>query len=175
MAVAPMMALSQDARALLERLRSEPRRLIVPWLLPSRNELDDLLKRNPLEYMRWKSSTGGAVAALARRYALPPIGKGEKVLVATLWREEARRRDPDNIVSGGRKVLLDALGPGRKGERGWRGAGLLHCDGWHCVAGFVDVFAVGEPGIEVVVAPVQLELPLSREAREVRIDMRGAG
>ena len=171
--------ISPEVRALFARLHDEPRRIVFPGLLPSRNELDaaqrktirvDGYPRNL--YVHLKRLHQNTLQLWAQRYRFEPA-RG-KVIVACNWREETRHRDPDNIISGGRKLLLDAIGPGRKGEKGWTGAGLMHCDGWHCIAGFVDVvtLAPDAPGVEVVVAEVQLELPLSRAVRDVVVDAR---
>jgi hypothetical protein len=169
--------IGHEARALLAKLANEPRKLVIPWTLPGRNELDNAQKtyvRPGLTlYAATKARESANLRQWAKRYPFdPPVGK---VLIACTWRERTKHRDPDNIISGGRKFILDALGRGRKGPRGWEGAGLLHCDGWHCIAGFVDVvvLAPDAPGVEVVVAPIQLSLPLSPAAREAVVDLRG--
>jgi len=60
----------------------------------------------------------------------------------------ARRGDPSNIRAGAEKVILDALAKGRAGPRGWTGAGIVHCDGFHCYRGLAgEAWRVrGEPG-----------------------------
>lgn len=167
--------ISAAVRALLESLKHEPRQIAFAGTLPDRNELDNLLKASPAAYTAEKLRHQSNLIAMARRFARtwPPAPPG-RVLIACEWREANARRDPDNIISGGRKLLLDALGPGRRrGDRGWQGAGLIHCDGRHCIAGFVDVI-VSRPdiaGVAVIVAPVQLELPIG--ARETVVDLRG--
>lgn len=163
--------ISTEARALLTKLRDEPRRLRIPWRLPGRNELDSLSRLSPHRYNSTKKREQDSIALAAQSAKLQPaVGP---LIVGCIWYETDRRRDPDNIVSGGRKLLLDALGPGRKGRCGWHGAQIMHCDGWHCVSMLVDVFEVRKnPGVEVVIAEVQLTLPLL-ERRNVAIDLRG--
>lgn len=161
--------ISAEARALLAKLADEPRRLRIPWRLPARNELDALSRSSPHAYNVRKKREQNDLALCAQSARLTPaVGS---LIIACIWYEADRRRDPDNIVSGGRKLLLDALGPGRKGPAGWHGAKVIHCDGWHCVSMLADVFEIGKPGVEVVIAEVQLQLPLV-ERRDVAIDLR---
>lgn len=49
------------------------------------------------------------------------------------WVERNRKRDPDNVAAGGRKLILDALVK----------AGSLPGDGWDYVKGWHDSFSVG--------------------------------
>jgi hypothetical protein len=160
--------LTAEIRAALERLSSERRRVHVPFLLPDRNELDAArgnswsttrgYRQN--EYNILKKKTQNDLAAVFQAARLPPVYG--RVIVACRWLEADKRRDPDNIASGAKKILMDALGPGRAGARGWYGARVLHCDGWHCIAGYLDVFDVapqGGVGVDVVIAPLQLEIP----------------
>ena len=125
--------------------------------------------RRPTATTAPRNANRTAIALLAQAAHLTPAHG--PLIVGCKWTEADRRRDPDNIVSGGRKLILDAIGPGRRGGRGWHGAGVIHCDGWHCIALLVDVFEIGKPGVEVVIAEVQLTLPLL-ERREVAIDLR---
>src|SRR6185437_9648619 len=172
--------IEREARALLERRQTEPRRIRLPFGLPGRNELDAAGRAVRRVDGRWfsgydvlKRKAHEDVILCANRCPAPPA-RGP-VWVVTRWRERDRRRDPDNIVSGGRKLILDALGPGRRGLRGWKGAGLLHCDGWHCVAAFVDVFEIGEPAVEVILPEVQLSLFAVLPAAETvpgRVELR---
>lgn len=174
--------ISAELRALFERLRHAERRMFFPGTLPDRNALDEAQRRTVTtawgarvpEYYAVKAHHQSNLVLLGRRYRFEQ--PRSKVLVACNWKEPDRRRDPDNIVGGGRKLLLDALKPPKAGKRTSNGLGLLHCDGWHCIAGFVDIVTldVEAPGVEVTLAEVQLELPLSRSAREVRVDLREA-
>ncbi len=62
-----------------------------------------------------------------------------------VWYEKDRRRDPDNLAAGGRKLVLDGLVK----------AGVLQGDGWRHVQGWEDEFRVtqrpGRPGVLVVI------------------------
>jgi hypothetical protein len=49
-----------------------------------------------------------------------------------LWVEPTRRRDPDNVAAGGRKLLLDAL----------VASGVLPADNWRAIRGWTDQFLV---------------------------------
>ena len=179
--------MTAEVRALFERLKHEPRRVFFPLVLPDRNTLDAARREfianaragqrfRISAYERTKQELGSALAGYARRARLDPVAPGVKALVASIWYEPNNRRDPDNVISGGRKLILDALGPGRDGSRGWPGAGVLRGDGRRDIAAFFDIFRTDpdEPGVEVTIAPVQLELPLSRAAREVVVDLRAA-
>lgn len=172
--------ISAAVRALFDRLQNEPRRIVFPMRLPSLNELNEAQHRfvrterggQELLYARIKRELGSSLCAIARRAHLEPV-RDSKVIIATNWRETDRRRDLDNIVSGGRKLVLDALTKGRAGPRGWPGAGILETDGWRCIAGFVDICTLSaDAGVEVVIAPVQLSLSLSPAVREAREDLR---
>lgn len=63
------------------------------------------------------------------------------VYIRFRWVEPDKRRDRDNISSFGRKVILDAL----------VSCQTIRDDGWECVTGFSDRFAVSKtkPHIEV--------------------------
>lgn len=104
-------------------------------------------------YDEIKAREQGNVCALAlsqkRRWFGLDFRPG--LFIACNWREPDKKRDPDNIVGGGKKILLDGLALGRVGARGWNGAGVIHCDGQHCIAGFLDVVTVdrANPGVAV--------------------------
>jgi len=61
------------------------------------------------------------------------------------WIEKDRRRDPDNLAAGGRKLVLD----------GFVHAGILENDGWKHVQGWTDEFQVAKdtrrPGVLVII------------------------
>jgi len=59
------------------------------------------------------------------------------------WRERNRRRNPDNVAAGGRKLILDGLVV----------AGVLDNDGWREIAGWRDLFTVDakNPGVTVII------------------------
>lgn len=113
--------------------------------LPGLNELIDAAKRGRTaggvrhdRYTRLKRRWTAAVAAVARAAGLQPV---ERAWLRFVWREPDRRRDPDNVAAGGRKLVLDGL----------VAAGVLPGDGWRAVAGWKDEFVVdaARPGVTV--------------------------
>jgi hypothetical protein len=136
------------------------RRLWLPFLLPSFNDLEAArgawhevragLRVNA--YNQIKRDAQNQCVAFFNRHRPEVAGP---VVIAIRWVESNLKRDRDGIASGGRKIIHDALARGRGGARGWAGAGIIHCDGAHCVAGQVDVFTVGRPsGVEVLLYEV---------------------
>lgn len=151
--------------ALADVLRAEPaRRLWLPFLLPSFNDLE--AARGAIVPVRGKpGAMWNGYNALKRRHQndvmlfanhLPPVVDARVVIVCT-WVEKTNKRDRDGIASGGRKIIHDAISRGRSGSRGWSGAGVIHCDGAHCVAGQVDLFGVDvcRPGVDVALYEVR--------------------
>lgn len=136
------------------------RRLWLPFLLPSFNDLEHARGRirNGARGRKWngyaqiKARHQSAVVMLADAVAVPLV----VLLDPATDDQHARpvdRRQP--VASGGRKILHDALARGRGGVRGWAGAGVIHCDGAHCVAGQVDLYDVElAPGVEVLLYEV---------------------
>lgn len=109
--------------------------LWVSGPLPGMNELVAAAKgaggRGYL-YAVMKREWTDAVCMLAKAARLP---KFTCVLMHFQWREKGRRRDPDNIAAGGRKLVLDGLVK----------AGVLPGDGWKHVASWTDSF-ITPPG-----------------------------
>jgi hypothetical protein len=141
------------------------RRLWLPFLLPSFNDLE--AARGVTRQVRPGAMMNGyhalkrrhqqtCVAFFNRCRPLVPPPEGSRVFIAYRWVEPDRKRDPHGVAHGGAKIIDDALARGRGGPRGWPGAGIIHCDGWHCVAGSVNTFAVDakNPGIEVLLYEV---------------------
>lgn len=123
-------------------------RLFVPGPLPGLNELIAAAKRRgpncwngyAVLKRRWGETLAAAMAA-----ARPP--RVSRAWLGFRWVEATRRRDPDNLAAGGRKLLLDALVR----------AGILPNDGWRGVVGWTDRFAVDprRPGVELVLVGVR--------------------
>ncbi len=113
--------------------------LIIPCELPALNEVIDKSKRHWSQYAKQKKQWTRFVALLAR-LNLKPVE--EQVSLSITWVCKDRRRDPDNIVAGGRKIILDGLVE----------AGILSNDGWSQIRGFVDNFDVDNhrPRVEIV-------------------------
>ena len=99
----------------------------VPGRLPGLNEL---LREKANVHGRWngyneiKCQWYGQIQLLARAKQVDRQGPG---FATFLFVEPNAKRDPDNIVAGGVKLLLDSL----------VGSGVLLGDGWTHVLGFV--------------------------------------
>lgn len=112
----------------------------IPGPLPGLNELLAAAKGaggTGRGYSRLKRQWTETVWALAKKAQLPMFGR---VRLRFIWYEANRRRDPDNIAAGGRKIILDGLVK----------AGVLPADGWENIGGWTDDFRVSaEPGVMV--------------------------
>lgn len=109
--------------------------------LPSLNELIDAAKGHGgrgYGYSKLKREWGTLVWGLAKAARLKPVASA---VLTFEWRERDRRRDPDNVSSAGRKLILDGLVK----------AGVLSGDGWTGVRAFSDVWLVDPhaPGVLV--------------------------
>ena len=80
-----------------------------------------------------------AVILVLRRQIRRPLR--EPVIMHYLWVEKDRRRDKDNVSSGGRKIIQDALVKMK----------ALKNDGWANIDSFSDAFSVDKkrPRIEI--------------------------
>ncbi len=114
----------------------------IPGPLPGLNEL--------IAAAKGQGGTGRAYAALKKRWTreiamrikiakVMPVAPARMVF---LWVEKNKRRDPDNVAAGGRKLILDALVVAK----------VLKNDGWAEVQSWSDTFATGDPpGVNVEV------------------------
>lgn len=98
----------------------------LPGRMPGLNELLDGKAQHGKwnQYNATKSKFGAAIGLVARTNGLLAQGAS---YVSALWLEPNRKRDPDNIVSGGFKLLNDAF----------VSAGILSGDGWSEILGLV--------------------------------------
>ena len=87
-----------------------------------------------------KQWTGHIAAQMAR---LKPC---KKIFLVFTWIEPNRRRDPDNIAAGGRKLILDAMVV----------AGVIQDDSWKYVRGWKDKFFTDKQKPGVVVKIISL-------------------
>ena len=131
-------------------------RLWLPFTLPTFNDFEaargqrDRIFGNG--YARMKYELQSVIVGFIRRQRLKPIDG--KVSMLFTWIEADRRRDPYDLPGGARKVIVDALcEPDRPGDRQPR-AGIIHCDGWHCMTagGLHDLFEVDRANAGVAVA-----------------------
>jgi len=132
-------------------------RFHIPFLLPAFNELEAAARRTTRgksnAYAELKYATQANIVAVINRTQpkLRPLLPG--VSIAFTWFERDRRRDPLDVRPAC-KFIVDALcGADRDGDRQPR-AGILHCDGWHCInpGGIHDAFAVTPGAVGVTVA-----------------------
>ena len=99
---------------------------------PGLNEIISLAKRSSYLYARTKKRHQAIVRSCIRRKK-KSIPKNTPLWFGFVWVEENKRRDPDNIAAGGRKIIFDAL----------VAEGILQSDGWHWVLGWRDSFDIG--------------------------------
>lgn len=112
------------------------RKYLIPFSLPGLNEYIDAERTHRQAGAAMKRKWQGAVMACLRDKR--PLE--EPVKIGFVWIEKNRRRDPDNISSFGRKVILDALVKKK----------ILQNDGQRNITEFLgDKYDVGRPGIEV--------------------------
>jgi hypothetical protein len=106
--------------------------LWVPGPLPGLNELIAAAKGSGgrgAGYARLKRQWTETVWALAKAACIDKPGPfARPVTLDFTWIERDKRRDPDNVAAGGRKLILDGLVT----------AGVLGGDGWRHVQGWTD-------------------------------------
>ena len=95
-------------------------------------------------YNAMKKQWSEVVAQASRRYGIKHV---ERARLGFEWHESTWRRDPDNVSSGGRKLILDSLVK----------TGLLPGDGPKNVHGFSDAFAYGAERDLVVITLEEVE------------------
>lgn len=117
------------------------RTLWIPMPLPGLNDIIGESSRSHHGWNRLKQKWGRTVVLYARAQGFETIQTPAHFELEFI--EPNRRRDPDNIISGGCKVILDALVQ----------AGLLSDDGWDEVASILPSWRVDseKPGVRVTV------------------------
>lgn len=123
-------------------LVTTPAAIWIPGPLPGLNEMIAAAKSGRGRgnaYARLKSEWTAIVWALAKSARLRPMIS--PVRIGFLWVEKDRRRDPDNVAGGGRKLILDGLVK----------AGVLKDDGAAEIRSWTDTFAFDKvsPGVRV--------------------------
>jgi hypothetical protein len=106
--------------------------LVIPMPLPGLNELLAWAKSRRgawSQYATQKRHWEQWLVQLIQAQRIRPVAR---VWLWLLWVEPTRRRDPDNIAAGGRKLLLDAL----------VASGVLPADSWRVIQGWTDQFLV---------------------------------
>lgn len=121
--------------------------LWVPGPLPGMNELIAAAKGSGgrgAGYARLKRQWTETVWALAKASRIDKPGPFERrVFISWEWVERDKRRDPDNVAAGGRKLVLDGL----------VAAGVLAGDGWRHIDAWRDRWTVNpeRPGVGVTI------------------------
>lgn len=121
-------------------------KLVIPGPLPGLNEIIGADRTNRHKGANLKRSAQNIVILCAKKQLRCFRPKGPVWMTYT-WYERDRRRDKDNISSGGRKVIQDGLVK----------AGVLKNDGWADIEGFSDRFAVDKhnPRVEIEIEEVE--------------------
>lgn len=122
-------------------------KLVIPGRLPGLNEYIAAERTSRYKAAAMKRECEALVLPAARRSLRKWRQTDKPVIMRYTWYEKDRRRDMDNISSYGRKVIQDALVKG----------GYLRGDGWECIAGFADGFAVDRKNPRVEVEIVEVE------------------
>lgn len=119
---------------------------MIPGPLPGLNDYIDANRANRNKGANLKRSAQNIVILCAKKQLRGFHPKGPVWMTYT-WYERNRKRDKDNISSGGRKVIQDSLVK----------AGVLKNDGWADIEGFSDRFAVDKcnPRVEIEIDEIK--------------------
>jgi len=126
--------------------------LWVPGPLPGLNELLAAAGGSGgrrAGYARIKRQWTETIWALAKEARIDKPGPFERAVLMTFdWVEKDKRRDPDNVAAGGRKLILDGLvNAGVLAGDGWK-----HVRSWHDRWQTVDEVIGGKgPGVGVTI------------------------
>ena len=113
----------------------------VPGPLPGMN---DIVRKNYYVYSAMKKQWSRTIATCLQHAKILPM---ERVAVIFTWVERDTRRDPDNILAGGQKLVLDCLVT----------TGIIPNDGWANIVGLAHNFTIdaSNPGVWVILHEVQ--------------------
>jgi len=149
--------------------------LHIPYRLPGLNDIIGEMSghltmrgRRVYRYTQTKKRHTHSLVALIHAQGLRPVTG--PVWVFCTWTEAGKLRDPDNIASGGCKLILDAL----------KAAGIIANDGWRNIAGFEHRFEIGRPGVIVrlvdatAVRDMTAASDMARRAREREAELMAA-
>lgn len=139
-------------------------KLFIEGPLPGMNEIIELAKKSGNRrgakcwngYAEMKKTWGEIVKLTALAQKIKPVSA--RVWIDYVWYEPNRKRDPDNVCAGGRKLILDGLVH----------AGVLQGDGWKHISGHSDVFTCvrmghGRPGVMIVIREGKEDAPINKE------------
>lgn len=103
-------------------------KITIPFTLPGMNELIDANRNSRYKGAGLKKYWQHRVEMVIKRKARP---LREPVTITWVWIEKDRRRDPDNVTAGGKKIILDALvHVGYLRNDGWGNIQPPMTDGW---------------------------------------------
>ena len=114
-------------------------RVVIPFTLPGLNDIIDAERTHRQRGAAHKREWTNRLILVLKRQIRGPLK--EPVVMRYRWVEKDRRRDKDNVSSGGRKYIQDALVKMR----------AMKNDGWSNIEGFSDEFAVDKkhPRVEI--------------------------
>ena len=114
-------------------------KLVIPFTLPGLNDIIDAERIHRQRGAALKREWTNKLILVLKRQIKGPLK--EPVVMHYRWVEKDRRRDKDNVSSGGRKYIQDALVKMR----------ALKNDGWNNIEGFSDEFSVDKkrPRVEI--------------------------
>lgn len=115
-------------------------KFVIKGNLESWNQIIAASKSHWSKYASYKHKNTFNVALIIKSQKLKPVKK-YPIKLNFLWFVKDRRTDPDNLSSGGRKVIMDSL----------KVAQIIIDDGFKYIAGFTDEFYLDKnnPRIEV--------------------------
>ena len=119
-------------------------KLFIPGRLPGLNDMTDAARRNRYESAKMKREYTDLVAWCAKSARLPRFDRVDLVIT---WYEPNRKRDKDNIMAGGLKMILDGLVV----------ADVIKNDGWSEIGSINNHFKVDKdnPRVEVCITEVK--------------------
>lgn len=119
------------------------RTLTIPGRLPGLNDMIDAARGNRYASAKMKKEYTEMVAWCAKAARLPRM---ERVDLVVTWHEPNKRRDKDNIMAGGLKMILDGLVV----------AGVIKNDGWSEIGSINNHFEVDKdnPRVEVEITDI---------------------
>jgi hypothetical protein len=132
----------------LERSAMKSYQMTIPHEAPNLNDLNRMqraaarTKRGDGGYGAVKRVWERYVAIYAANAGIPQGEFDQGAHVKLVILEKNKRRDPDNLCSGATKMILDGLVK----------CGVLASDGWHGVLSLSYEWAVGGPGVVVVLS-----------------------
>lgn len=123
-------------------INNQSQTFFISGRMPGLNELFNAAKGNwgQTEYTLLKKAWERCIAQTLVIYKIKPVMTAN---ISFNWVEINKKRDPDNVSSGGRKLILDSMVK----------CGILGGDGWRYIRGWSDSFTINanNPGVNVVI------------------------